>query len=1028
MANNVRFNVYFKQINDAAKAKLKEMFERVRKDTDHKWIGDIYVDGKAGSPTYEEIVKYSWTTDNIGPKWCYFEDYDADSFTGESAWEPPTKAIEWILGQLEEFDSKLIAVYTYEDENPDFTGVFVYEGSKCIDGNEEDIVEEEIFKRAIAAHPDELDGKYDFDKEEWIDEDAEEIYREVFWEVINDAQEKLAHEIIDTWKKKEDSVEQTDENLTEAQKDKYWNSLDENWERILSKILKEKNIPKSEFQEIFKLQEIDLESEGIKILEPLREFKNLTGLNCFNNKITDLEPLRGLKNLEELDISFNEITDLEPLRELHNLTDLSCSGNKITDLEPLRELHNLTVLYCSNTQITDLEPLRELYNLTELSCSDNEITDLEPLRNLHNLTKLKCDNIKISDVVLLLPDITSLPEEALVLEKKIKEIPSSVRYHLDLIKSFENIDFIGKKEWMIGLLKKTEKLAEDSEDYGRIADIVAHSASLGDVNWARKLCLKSLELVSKSSSPFFKKVGIANFITSDRGLSDKSWGKEIYKDAEKTADSTHKLRYLAESVAKDETIGDKNWAKKLYKEALANAKTSREFSILASDGERTDKNTVKDLYIKAEEHAESYDDYQILAYDIAKDDYIEDKDWAREVFCKAEELAESYQIYVLADYILWGLGDKDWAIKLYKQAEKVLLTNPETSHEYIIWFAKSLAENLKDEIWAERTNLVAEIYFTSEEDEDSYLTSLKKKNLASDPDICIEVLDKLIVDNYRWVREMAVSNNKIDQSRINELIKTGDRYILKGLLKNENIEKQDKQTILDILKDEDKYPVETDTYIIGTDDFASFIEAAAGSVSLDDLVSAVMDGAENWMEYVNFPIDSEDYSGFYFLFGTDEPATTVQLPDGTKEEIKIKIDQKEFEKPDIKDYCEGYANGDLISDGWSDWGTKRGWDEFNKYTVELEYDFDVNNINVVMDNGIVSQYLYIENDIEKDFEDDDGRTVECYDVLCSLYVIIDGELNEIYLEDIREEMRSEDLDPEEENDVKKYLNEKYKCK
>ena len=119
-------------------------------------------------------------------------------------------------------------------------------------------------------------------------------------------------------------------------------SDDEKWKGILSKILKENNIPKSDFQEIFKLKKIDLETESIKTLEPLRKFKNLTELSCSGTKITDLEPLRNLHNLTQLNCRKNQITDLEPLRGLRNLKILDIRGmDKITDLEPVRDLENL---------------------------------------------------------------------------------------------------------------------------------------------------------------------------------------------------------------------------------------------------------------------------------------------------------------------------------------------------------------------------------------------------------------------------------------------------------------------------------------------------------------------------------------------------------------------------------------------------------------------------------------------------------------------------------------------------------------
>ena len=103
MANHVNWSINFDSINDAAKEKLKEILERVRTDTPHQWLGDIFVDPN-GSTTYEETEQYSWTTEHVGPKWSYIEDMDADVgyLNGQSAWSPPEGALTYLLEELSE--------------------------------------------------------------------------------------------------------------------------------------------------------------------------------------------------------------------------------------------------------------------------------------------------------------------------------------------------------------------------------------------------------------------------------------------------------------------------------------------------------------------------------------------------------------------------------------------------------------------------------------------------------------------------------------------------------------------------------------------------------------------------------------------------------------------------------------------------------------------------------------------------------------------------------------------------------------
>ena len=66
---------------------------------------------------------YAWYHDHVGPKWCYFEDYDLDRLHCVSAWGWPDKAYHWLIGELRKEDPYLLAECTYEDEGPNFYGV-----------------------------------------------------------------------------------------------------------------------------------------------------------------------------------------------------------------------------------------------------------------------------------------------------------------------------------------------------------------------------------------------------------------------------------------------------------------------------------------------------------------------------------------------------------------------------------------------------------------------------------------------------------------------------------------------------------------------------------------------------------------------------------------------------------------------------------------------------------------------------------------------------------------------------------------
>ena len=167
MANNVSFKVSFEQINEAAVAKLQKLYGRFQSSDCN--FGDMFVDGKAGSPTYEDTNAYGWYNDNIGTKWCYVEEYDEDYLFGRSAWAAPWEGLHWLAQQLGELDKDLIMNVSFEDEMPNFAGWMVFSGDELW---EEDYVEEDHLLGIVQeSYPD-------------ISTDDADEYEEVLWESI----------------------------------------------------------------------------------------------------------------------------------------------------------------------------------------------------------------------------------------------------------------------------------------------------------------------------------------------------------------------------------------------------------------------------------------------------------------------------------------------------------------------------------------------------------------------------------------------------------------------------------------------------------------------------------------------------------------------------------------------------------------------------------------------------------------------------------------------------------------------------
>ena len=171
MANSVTFRVSFEQINKAATERLKEMFSRFQ-DNDCNF-GDMFVDGKEGSPTYEETDSRSWYTDNIGSKWCYLEEYDEEGLFGRSAWAAPSDGFHWLAEQLGELDPDLLMNVSYEDEMPNFVGWAVFDSADLWDEGMED---DDAIRDIVS--------KYSPD----TNLDDEDEYHEALWESIYDWQ------------------------------------------------------------------------------------------------------------------------------------------------------------------------------------------------------------------------------------------------------------------------------------------------------------------------------------------------------------------------------------------------------------------------------------------------------------------------------------------------------------------------------------------------------------------------------------------------------------------------------------------------------------------------------------------------------------------------------------------------------------------------------------------------------------------------------------------------------------------------
>ena len=188
MANHVNTSVRFEKLNDAGKAKLQELYSRIRTENGYEWFSDIFGLDK------EITDKYDWNLENVGPKWCHFEYRGEDYFNTVSAWSFPQAGLEWLFKQIVSVDPDFIASVMYEDEMPNFFGVYVYNKDGIIDGcewGEENEITDMMHEMVPSLR--ELDQ-----------EEQSEVYFSIWceniWDLVHDKQDQVYNGIMESLK------------------------------------------------------------------------------------------------------------------------------------------------------------------------------------------------------------------------------------------------------------------------------------------------------------------------------------------------------------------------------------------------------------------------------------------------------------------------------------------------------------------------------------------------------------------------------------------------------------------------------------------------------------------------------------------------------------------------------------------------------------------------------------------------------------------------------------------------------------
>ena len=147
--------------------------------------------------------------------------------------------------------------------------------------------------------------------------------------------------------------------------------------------------------ELDRVTVINLYQRPVSSLQGIEFFKNLTKLDCTDDKLKRLDVSRN-PNLTVLECSFNELTKLDVSNNT-NLKKLNCDGNKLIRLNVTKN-PKLTELFFDGNSLTSLDVSKNK-ELTKLFCFENKLIRLNVTKNT-KLTELWCyqNNLTSLDV------------------------------------------------------------------------------------------------------------------------------------------------------------------------------------------------------------------------------------------------------------------------------------------------------------------------------------------------------------------------------------------------------------------------------------------------------------------------------------------------------------------------------------------------------------------------------------------------------------------------------------------------------
>ncbi len=168
------------------------------------------------------------------------------------------------------------------------------------------------------------------------------------------------------------------------------------------------------------LTHLDISDNNINQLgDDLSGLSKLKTLNAQNNEICDLSTLDDLISLEKLNLSNNDLgcggifvsPNFDSLENAPNLEELYLDNNNLTSIEGLRGRDiNLEILYINDNNLTDITPIGEYTGIVELYLNNNNINNIDDLSGMTGLTVVDLSNNNIDEFsdLLIIPNLIDI--------------------------------------------------------------------------------------------------------------------------------------------------------------------------------------------------------------------------------------------------------------------------------------------------------------------------------------------------------------------------------------------------------------------------------------------------------------------------------------------------------------------------------------------------------------------------------------------------------------------------------------------